>query len=91
MAKRSICALVLIASIVSVVFHMPGVDADDAQNDPVTLGVGDLPLVGENLADPPAADAPAAIPLEDLAPLPEGEFEDFGGGGFDFGFRWLNK
>ena len=51
MAKPSICAVALIASILSMAFHMPGFDADenphnqDSPNPPET-DIGDTDLVG---------------------------------------------
>ena len=98
MAKPSISALALIVCIVSMTLHLPGVDADDAQNNQVDLNSPDpqsfLPGYGDDkLPDDSELGGPAApmIALEDLDPLEMGPFIDFSDladpddSSFDFG------
>ena len=90
MARPSIYALALIAFIVSVAFHMPGVDADDALHNqrslnPTEADTGDtngdllslLPEIGQ-FQDESELGGPVdpIIPLDELDPLPTGTIEN---------------
>ena len=90
MARSSIYALALIAFIVSVAFHMPGVDADDALHNQRSLNLteavtgdtnGDilslLPESGQ-FQDESELGGPVdpIIPLDELDPLPTGTIEN---------------
>ena len=94
MARPSICALALIAFIMSVAFHMPGVDADDAPHNQVSLNppesdTGDplrefyalLAEIGGELQDADSDDsAPETGHVDDFDPpsIPGWKVDEYG-------------